>query len=73
MKNGVRQPVAVTTAVQVLVKLGVTYGVEAINSAYAEAIAATMATRAHDSWIARITDGQAEVFENREQTLVEGY
>ncbi|MDQ3562714.1 MAG: hypothetical protein M3436_00765 [Pseudomonadota bacterium] len=57
-----RQPAAVVAAIQTLVKLGATHGVEAINLAYAESIAEHMACETRDVWRARITDGQLEAF-----------
>lgn len=61
-----RQPAAVTAAIQTLVKLGDSHGVEAINYVYSEAVAELMACETRDVWRARITEGQ------REMALIEG-
>ena len=57
-----KQPAAVLAAIQTLVKLGTTHGVEAINHAYSEAVAELMACETRNVWRARITEGQAEAF-----------
>lgn len=61
MQRKQHQPAAVTTAIQSLVKLGQTHGVEAINHAYAESIAELMARETRDEWRARIVEGQREL------------
>lgn len=60
MRNG-KQPAAVVAAIQALTKLADVYGVEAVNHAYAEAIAETMACRERDVWRVKIQDGQREM------------
>lgn len=57
-----RQPAAVIAAIQTLVKLGDSHGVEAINHAYSESIAELMACETRNVWRARITEGQQEAF-----------
>lgn len=61
------KPAAVTSAIQALTALAGKHGLEAVNVAYAETVAAFMASREHDAWIAKIADGQ------REMALIEGY
>jgi len=62
-----KQPAAVNAAIQTLTKLGGSHGVEAVNIAYAEAIAELMACRERDVWRAKVTEGQ------RDMALLGGY
>lgn len=63
MKQSTRKdPVAVTTAIQALVKLGDAYGIEAVHQVYADAIGELMADREREVWRTKVSDGQREMF-----------
>lgn len=65
-KNG-KHPAAVTSAIQLLIKLADSHGIEVVNTVYAEAVAEHMACKERDVWRVRVADGQ------REMALIEGY
>ena len=55
-----KEPVAVTQAIQLLVKLGDQHGIEVIHTVYAEAVAEMMGARERDAWRVKITEAQGE-------------
>ena len=57
----------VTAAIQTLIKLAETHGLEALNHVYGEAVAELMDGKERDVWRVKVADGQ------REMALLEAY
>lgn len=60
-RKQMRHPAAVIAAIQTLVKLAETHGIDAVNHVYAETIAEVMATETRETWRARISETQKEL------------
>lgn len=58
--NG-KAPTMVKAGIEEFVKLGERHGIDALNYAYAEAVAELMARRERDVWRMRVAEGQREM------------